>query len=76
VARNSIWGTLNVPTLGNFLTNNPLPFGFPWGQLSAIGSNPYKSAPSTGVIRAYDFTISRGQIAPDGYMKNVLLING
>lgn len=29
-----------------------------------------------GVIRAYDFTIKRGFIAPDGVNKSVILING
>jgi len=28
------------------------------------------------VIRPYTFTVSRGKAAPDGYLKNVLLING
>lgn len=32
--------------------------------------------PDTGVIRSYDFTISRGVIAPDGYQKQVMLVNG
>jgi FtsP/CotA-like multicopper oxidase with cupredoxin domain len=32
--------------------------------------------PFTGVIRRYDFTISRGVIAPDGYQRDVLLVNG
>ncbi len=31
--------------------------------------------PKTGVIRSYDFTISRGKKAPDGYEKSVLLVN-
>ncbi|KAH6665370.1 Cupredoxin [Halenospora varia] len=73
---NSLWGTLQVPLIPHFLTNNPLPNGFPWGLLTAIGNNPYTSAPATGVIRSYDFTVSRGQIAPDGYQKDVILING
>jgi FtsP/CotA-like multicopper oxidase with cupredoxin domain len=30
----------------------------------------------TGVTRYYDFTVSRGKISPDGYEKDVLLING
>ncbi|TVY15230.1 oxidoreductase ptaK [Lachnellula arida] len=72
----STWGTLDNPLLPQFLTNNPLPWGLPWGPLTAKDDNPYTSAPNTGVIREYDFTIKRGQIAPDGYMKNVLLING
>lgn len=32
--------------------------------------------PDTGVIRTYDFTISRSVIAPDGYQKQVMLVNG
>ncbi|TAQ86568.1 hypothetical protein B7494_g5109 [Chlorociboria aeruginascens] len=32
--------------------------------------------PNTGVIRSYDFTISKGVISPDGYQKEALLING
>ncbi|APA07098.1 hypothetical protein SS1G_04196 [Sclerotinia sclerotiorum 1980 UF-70] len=73
---NSLWGTLQAPTFPPFLTNNPLPNGFPWGSLTAGGNNPYTSAPSTGVIRYYDFTVTRGTIAPDGYAKQVILVNG
>lgn len=29
-----------------------------------------------GVIRAYEFTIKRGFIAPDGVNKSVILVNG
>jgi FtsP/CotA-like multicopper oxidase with cupredoxin domain len=72
---NSLWGTLLAPTFPLFLTNNPLPNGFPWGLLTAAGSDPYTQAPNTGVIRSYDFTISRGSIAPDGYQKDVILVN-
>jgi FtsP/CotA-like multicopper oxidase with cupredoxin domain len=72
---NSVWGTLPVPNFPPFLTNNPLPNGYPWGLRNASGSNPYTDAPYTGVIRSYDFTVKRGLIAPDGYQKNVLLIN-
>jgi hypothetical protein len=28
------------------------------------------------VIRTYDFTVKRGKKAPDGYLKDVLIING
>ncbi|KAH8672006.1 Cupredoxin [Tricladium varicosporioides] len=54
----------------------PLPQGFPWGPRNANNTDPYKDTPNTGVIRRYDFTISRGKKAPDGYQKDVLLING
>lgn len=71
-----MWGALPQPTFPPFLTNNPLPNGFPWDNLTASGTDPYTSAPNTGVIRSYDFTIKRGVIAPDGYQKTALLVNG
>ena len=67
---------MQAPIFSLFLTNNPLPNGFPWGLLTAAGTNPYTQSPITGVIRSYDFTVKRGVIAPDGYQKNVLMING
>ncbi|CZS91847.1 related to laccase precursor [Rhynchosporium agropyri] len=72
----SKFGTLQAQTFPAFLSNNPIVGGFPWGYLTAAGSNPYTEAPNTGVIRTYDFTVTRGQIAPDGYMQNVILVNG
>ncbi|KAL9604616.1 MAG: hypothetical protein Q9219_000336 [cf. Caloplaca sp. 3 TL-2023] len=48
-------------------------------QQSTNGGNQldgYYDAPNTGVIRSYDFTIARGTVAPDGYEKQSLLING
>lgn len=72
----SPWGTFQAPTFPQFLKNNPLPFGFPWGQRTAGGNNPYDEVPFTGVTRYYNFTIERGVIAPDGYQKSVILING
>ncbi|KAK0733755.1 multicopper oxidase-domain-containing protein [Lasiosphaeria miniovina] len=72
----SLLGTLVFPFLPFFLTNNPLPSGFPWGGLNDWNSNPYVEYPRTGVIRSYDFTVSRGFIAPDGYQRPVLLVNG
>lgn len=67
-----------LPT--NFLVtsspNTPLPQGFPWGSKTANNTNPYEDPPNTGVIRTYDFTIKREKKAPDGYLKNVLVING
>jgi FtsP/CotA-like multicopper oxidase with cupredoxin domain len=39
-------------------------------------TNYYIDHPKTGVIRTYDFTISRGVIAPDGYQRDVLFVNG
>ncbi|KAH7419570.1 Cupredoxin [Cadophora sp. MPI-SDFR-AT-0126] len=51
----------------------PLPQGFPWGGKTANNTNAYP--PHTGVIRAYDFVITRGWAAPDGYYKDVMLVN-
>jgi len=65
-----------TPILSFFLVNNPLPDGAPWGRLTDWGTNPYTRYPNTGVIRTYDFTVSRGVIAPDGYERPVLLVNG
>ncbi|KAK0387695.1 hypothetical protein NLU13_3940 [Sarocladium strictum] len=70
----SLWGTLLAPLLPQFLRNNPMPNGFPWSKLD-WNTNFYETHPYTGVIRSYDFTISRGVIAPDGYERDVLLVN-
>ncbi|CAG9941535.1 unnamed protein product [Clonostachys rosea f. rosea IK726] len=73
--RLSLLGTLLAPLLPAFLTNNPLPNGAPWSLLNSH-TNYYEESPNTGVIRAYDFTISRGKLAPDGVQREVLMING
>ncbi|KAJ9642140.1 hypothetical protein H2204_002509 [Knufia peltigerae] len=71
----STLGTLTTPLLPPFLTNNPITDGFPWGEHNCTNTNPYTSGPDTGVIRTYDFTISRGILSPDGYEKEVILVN-
>ncbi|KAK0656277.1 laccase with copper binding domain [Cercophora newfieldiana] len=71
----SVLGTLAFPFLPFFLKNNPLPSGYPWGTLTDWDNNPYVHYPNTGVIRTFDFTVSRGIIAPDGYERPVLLVN-
>ncbi|KAG6236899.1 hypothetical protein E4U25_003226 [Claviceps purpurea] len=72
---NSVLGTLVAPLLPLFLHNNPLPNGYPWSLLDA-STDYYDHHPRTGVIRTYDFTISRGHIAPDGFEREVILVNG
>lgn len=47
-----------------------------WGSRNAKTANPYTESPKTGHVRSYNFHIARGTIAPDGYQKEVLLING
>ena len=73
--RKSLLGTLVAPLLPLFLGNNPMPNGYPWSLLD-LDTNYYQQYPHTGVIRSYDFTISRGYVAPDGYQRDVLLVNG
>ena len=73
---NSTLGTLAAPRYSNFLSNNPLPYGYPWGKDNVWNTNPYSSSPSTGVVRKYNFTISRGVLAPDGYQRSLIMING
>ncbi|KJZ76403.1 hypothetical protein HIM_04132 [Hirsutella minnesotensis 3608] len=68
-------GTLSSQFLPDFLKNNPLPHGFPWGEMTSQ-TNYYNDHPNTGVIRRYDWTISRGVLAPDGYARPMLLVNG
>ncbi|RDA90612.1 hypothetical protein CP533_2792 [Ophiocordyceps camponoti-saundersi (nom. inval.)] len=58
-----------------FLLNNPLPNGFPWSRYNKF-TNYYHDYPRTGVIRRYEWTVSRTVIAADGYLKQVLLVNG
>ena len=72
----SILGTLQAPTLPFFLDQNSNANNFPWGSRTAQNTNPYTQSPTTGRVRSYDFTIKRGTIAPDGYQKDVMLING
>ncbi|ORY60692.1 multicopper oxidase-domain-containing protein [Pseudomassariella vexata] len=48
----------------------------PWGDTTPDGNNSYTDCPGTGITRTYDWNITRGTIGPDGYAKNVILING
>ncbi|KAI1738146.1 multicopper oxidase-domain-containing protein [Xylaria scruposa] len=74
----SLWGTFNAPTLPSWMSTDSLmdSFTVPWGHRTSHDSNPYTEAPVTQCTRRYDFNISRGVIAPDGYEKRVILVNG
>ncbi|KAL6721966.1 hypothetical protein ACLMJK_001071 [Lecanora helva] len=67
---NSQLGTLQAPTLPYQLS------GSDWGSRTANDTNPYTQYPNTSQVHSYDFHIKRGVIAPDGYQRNVILING
>ncbi|KAF2138179.1 multicopper oxidase [Aplosporella prunicola CBS 121167] len=72
----SKWGTLGCQTFPDFLTSNPLPAGFPWGDRSGLSNDPYGDVPNTGVTRYYDFNVARGYLSPDGYNKSGIFVNG
>ncbi|KAI0848477.1 putative multicopper oxidase [Daldinia vernicosa] len=72
---NSLWGTLLAQTLPPFMLGNGGFNVIPWGDRGVGSSNPYTDAPHTGITRRYEFNVSRGIIAPDGYQKDVLLVN-
>ncbi|KUJ12474.1 uncharacterized protein LY89DRAFT_756956 [Mollisia scopiformis] len=61
---------LPVPFLVTSSPVTPLPNGAPWGLKTANNTN------TCNVIRSYDFTIKREKKSPDGYQKDVLIING
>lgn len=73
---NSPLGVLPSPVLPAFLGGSVGQDAYPWGNRSAGNTDPYTDPPTTNVTRYYDFTISRGLIAPDGYEKPSLLVNG
>jgi hypothetical protein len=50
-----------------FLTDCPLPHGYPWGEQTAFNSNPHRDAPNTGVVRYYNFTLTRENVNIDGF---------
>ena len=72
----SVLGTLSAPTLSPFLTNNPLPQGFPWASATVSNTNPYTTTPQFEVTRNYNLNLARGYIAPDGVNRSAILVNG
>ncbi|KAI1825023.1 multicopper oxidase-domain-containing protein [Xylaria intraflava] len=74
----SLWGSFLSPPLPKWIVTGGLKSltTIPWGDRTSWGSNPYTAAPPAQITRKYDFVISRGVIAPDGYEKNVILVNG
>ncbi|KAH6717434.1 Cupredoxin [Leptodontidium sp. MPI-SDFR-AT-0119] len=72
----SKWGTLDMKPFPEFLTNNPLPHGKPWGIRTGLENEPHSVPPVTGVTRYYDFSISRDLLSPDGFEKAGIFVNG
>ena len=71
----SLLGTLTAPVLPKFL-----PFdgdeSFPWGRETTRNTNPYTNSPTTGAVRRYNFTVARQTLAPDGFEREMILVNG
>ncbi|KAI1436999.1 multicopper oxidase-domain-containing protein [Xylaria sp. CBS 124048] len=74
----SLWGGFLSPALPKWIVSGGLKSLTtpPWGEKTSGSDNPYTTAPFTEITRHYDFEISRGTIAPDGYEKSVILVNG
>ena len=72
----SLLGTLEAPLLPKYLADSPLPDGFPWGKDTTRNTNPYHDSPNTGKTRKYDFTMKRTTLAPDGFERELIVING
>ncbi len=75
VLAQSNYSNIPVSFLQTSNPSTPLPQGKPWGTRTCNNTDPYTDTPHTGVIRSYDFTVKRGRKAPDGYMRDVLLVN-
>ena len=71
----SQWGTLHAANLPQFFESNQLLNGRPWGTKTCNNSNPYHEAPDIGITQHCHLTLSRAPLSPDGYLKDLLLIN-
>ncbi|KAI0873107.1 putative multicopper oxidase [Hypoxylon argillaceum] len=49
---------------------------FPWGSMSYNGDPASSPPPETGVTRQYSFEVTRAQLAPDGYLRDMIVVNG
>lgn len=72
----SVLGTLDAPLLPKFLSDDLSSEVIPWGERTARNTNPYHDSPNSGRTRKYDFTMKRERLAPDGYEREMILING
>ncbi|KAI0599464.1 multicopper oxidase-domain-containing protein [Biscogniauxia sp. FL1348] len=74
----SLWGTLSASYLPLWILGQGGYFGGlpPWGNNPASILNPLENDSLDVFTRKYEFNISRGMIAPDGYEKSVILVNG
>lgn len=75
----SVWGSFCQPTFPHWLDNSDgTPYDVaPWGDKTPQNADATidSDIPRTGVVRYYDFTISRGEIWADGVKRPVMLVN-
>ena len=74
----SNWGNYNASSLPYYAGGgNYGGRGYPWGSINTHNSDPYTSAPNTGVTRTYHLTIANCNIKPDGVVTNgAICVNG
>jgi hypothetical protein len=75
----SLLGSLCQPSLPRWLDDaegRPYPSA-PWGKRTPLNADATVDSdiPQTGVIRRYDFTVSRGQIWADGVKRDAIVVN-
>lgn len=74
---NSSWGSLDCKRFPDYLPSHSHSDGsYPWSDYDDYENSPHHHVPHTGVTRYYDFVISRQFLAPDGYMKDSIIVNG
>ncbi|KAI1312034.1 putative multicopper oxidase [Xylaria venustula] len=67
---------INGVVLPDFLGETPLVNGSPWGNISYDGDVSHQPTPDTGVTRYYNLNVARATLSPDGYQKEMLVVNG
>jgi FtsP/CotA-like multicopper oxidase with cupredoxin domain len=71
----SLLGSLQAPVLPKFLATGGAQT-IPWGQGNTRNTNPYTQSPNTGKVRKYTFNVARQTLAPDGYERSLIVVNG
>ncbi|KAK5678143.1 hypothetical protein LTS10_009313 [Elasticomyces elasticus] len=75
---NNAWSPLGTPQhqpLPQYMTDNPMPQGRPWGGRNSWNTNYYNDRPDTGVTRYYDWSITKIPCSPDGVNLTCLAAN-
>jgi hypothetical protein len=72
----SLLGTKNAPLLPKFLSDGLPPDTFPWGRDTTRNTDAYHNSPNTGRTRKYDFTLQKKLLSPDGFEKDMIVVNG